>query len=633
MSTVDDKEDQISESIKREHPDHKSSVLGDHGELWIKLKINPSSDEDGDEEEEDFEKDQPERPPQSKTKSNSNTRICQVCSKVFGSGKALGGHMRIHFQTNKDVIFRKKLIKCSQQEPLIKLKKKRKRQAYAAAAAADFAKNKDLWKIKSSSSDHDSAVAGFNKNNTNPTCSICGKNFPSMKSLFGHMRCHPDREWRGIQPPSWAAVKPSPSSSLSDAEPQKTDVDDDDYQHHQVDSADGDGDQTVDLTKTLGGWSVTAKRGRKAIVENIEEDEGMRDAVYHLMSLAQGGDSSSDVKLQVKNRHKFEEFEATNSNSLAYKSENDEDLMTKSAPGSKKKRKKVSLADHPVKELRNEGRKLDGIHLDYMIHMGENSAGAVKETDLFAGKLANLGCQWEEENTWPKEPKEYYADKDCSDSENTLDDRLLIDCKNDERSNGNVIAVKSRKKRKRMKLRDLDQFNPVLTLTTSLEKYRCATCDKCFPTHQALGGHRSSHNKFRMVIQNSYGESTFAAATDEYGTLGNYTPNPGVDESKESDEGAASSHECRIGNKKFLTGQALGGHKRCHWPAAGQMDGPSSQVTSAGEGSGTDRRVMEFDLNEVPPLEEDAGVECDHAAGYGCASSSFNSVEFQGLCA
>ncbi|CDP13640.1 unnamed protein product [Coffea canephora] len=491
MSTVDDKEDQISESIKREHPDHKSSVLGDHGELWIKLKINPSSDEDGDEEEEDFEKDQPERPPQSKPKSNSNTRICQVCSKVFGSGKALGGHMRIHFQTNKD--------------------------------------NKDLWKIKSSSSDHDSAVAGFNKNNTNPTCSICGKNFPSMKSLFGHMRCHPDREWRGIQPPSWAAVKPSPSSSLSDAEPQKTDVDDDDYQHHQVDSADGDGDQTVDLTKTLGGWSVTAKRGRKAIVENIEEDEGMRDAVYHLMSLAQGGDSSSDVKLQVKNRHKFEEFEATNSNSLAYKSENDEDLMTKSAPGSKKKRKKESLADHP--------------------------------------------------------------------------------------------------------LRDLDQFNPVLTLTTSLEKYRCATCDKCFPTHQALGGHRSSHNKFRMVIQNSYGESTFAAATDEYGTLGNYTPNPGVDESKESDEGAASSHECRIGNKKFLTGQALGGHKRCHWPAAGQMDGPSSQVTSAGEVSGTDRRVMEFDLNEVPPLEEDAGVECDHAAGYGCASSSFNSVEFQGLCA
>lgn len=31
-------------------------------------------------------------------------------------------------------------------------------------------------------------------------CYVCGRRFATWKALFGHMRCHPEREWRGVRP-------------------------------------------------------------------------------------------------------------------------------------------------------------------------------------------------------------------------------------------------------------------------------------------------------------------------------------------------------------------------------------------------------------------------------------------------
>ncbi|CAN7138522.1 unnamed protein product [Brassica rapa subsp. narinosa] len=121
---------------------------------------------------------------------------------------------------------------------------------------------------------------------------------------------------------------------------------------------------------------------------------------------------------------------------------------------------------------------------------------------------------------------------------------------------------------------DEELANCLVLLSNSGDHYnsafQCKACKKVFTSHQALGGHRASHKKVKgcFATQNKEEEED----EDEY-----KEEDEEEEEEEEEDKATAAdynniitrkrsnAHECTICHRVFSSGQALGGHKRCHW--------------------------------------------------------------------
>ncbi|XP_050363554.1 zinc finger protein ZAT10-like [Argentina anserina] len=128
--------------------------------------------------------------------------------------------------------------------------------------------------------------------------------------------------------------------------------------------------------------------------------------------------------------------------------------------------------------------------------------------------------------------------------------------------------------------------------------YKCSVCDKSFPSYQALGGHKASHRKGSSAVTGGDGPSTSSTTTTtSAATVSN---------------ASGRSHECSICHKSFPTGQALGGHKRCHYEGSITTTKSAATTTSAvttSEGVGSTTHTVSqqhretFDLN-LPAFPE-----------------------------
>ncbi|KAL3338181.1 hypothetical protein AABB24_030364, partial [Solanum stoloniferum] len=126
--------------------------------------------------------------------------------------------------------------------------------------------------------------------------------------------------------------------------------------------------------------------------------------------------------------------------------------------------------------------------------------------------------------------------------------------------------------------RQENHFNTMVNNSPS-RVFECKTCNRQFPSFQALGGHRASHKKPRLM-----GELNFHLPTSP--------PKP-------------KTHECSICGLEFPIGQALGGHMRRH---RGMLNENNNNIQvphhNVVKKSSNNPRVLCLDLN-LTPLEND----------------------------
>ncbi|KAE8721264.1 putative zinc finger protein [Hibiscus syriacus] len=100
--------------------------------------------------------------------------------------------------------------------------------------------------------------------------------------------------------------------------------------------------------------------------------------------------------------------------------------------------------------------------------------------------------------------------------------------------------------------------------------FECKTCRKVFNSHQALGGHRASHRKVKgcsAAPLDDRNRKDDSLANDDHDTFPPIKSTPAfrVYSLASTSKKKSNVHVCSICHRVFSSGQALGGHKRCHW--------------------------------------------------------------------
>ncbi|XP_044509354.1 zinc finger protein ZAT3-like [Mangifera indica] len=111
-------------------------------------------------------------------------------------------------------------------------------------------------------------------------------------------------------------------------------------------------------------------------------------------------------------------------------------------------------------------------------------------------------------------------------------------------------------------------------------RFECNSCKKVFSSHQALGGHRASHKNVK---------GCFAIARSD----GCEIDQDQIVEEEHKKMMMYLGHKCSICLRVFSSGQALGGHKRCHWEK-GEEPSQNQGLSNL------------LDLNLPAPVEDDS---------------------------
>ncbi|CAI9781330.1 unnamed protein product [Fraxinus pennsylvanica] len=460
--------------------------------------------------------------------SKAMDHCCVECKKRFSSGKALGGHISMaHVQAKRDLSPKK-----------LKSKTKRLKKPVGSSSPSDY--------------------GGKN------ICKICWKDFPTKRSLFGHMKCHPDRAWRGMEPPAEA-----PMNFLEPEFEAMNRVSQHVLDGDQIDSSPVVASSAVGLNESLK-WQVTGKRGRAPTKTDIDSlplpssEEIL--AVQQLVRLLDGD-----------SRKPSEDLDSTSSNWI---SEDETDDVNQ---------------DFQLNENKEK-----------VLPFGEERVSPVKKLKIWEGADENPGSAQVRRilhNVKGKGKLDHGFDNEFSTNRSTM------------------IKEKTRGEKKSVHPELPPNFSPIGPAAKSVppaatpDKYICSTCRRSFPTPIALGGHRSSHKRFKVKVYNTIddhisNEASYVKDWPKVNAIKQLELNKVSKKAAFSLIAVYNTYDCMICNNNLPSGQALGIQNQCH--CTGECNHPD-HVTYTDEAK-EENGARGSNLNEMPNQDGEDGKESGNTA-------------------
>ncbi|CAJ1944167.1 unnamed protein product [Sphenostylis stenocarpa] len=527
---------------------------------------------------------------------------CKFCAKCFPCGRSLGGHMRSHIANlsseEKEKLPARKLFSSP-------LDNDGDKDSEAAATNAGYGLRenpKKTWRI----SDHSSEDAlAFDK-----FCKECGKGFHSWKALFGHMKCHSEKE--------------RISNSLEDQ---------DSWTNAKVvmDSQ-SDNEATAPnkrrRSKRRTRYTVASAAATSSVVSfanpssSISEVEQEQEEVaMSLMMLSRDVSPWSgphSVAESSDNNSAYFEARSSVRTSLVAKFDGNKNFTPDKLKVIKQSHNKgeVGNSENP-NSTRGKSSQL----------LPTTASTRITENGFRVNKSGVSNKGYEKVNKSELEDVPPLEDSEGEHGRSRVNGPESILSKSATGSKYNSIKTKFLGSELKSSKNWVDKASEAESSKNSLKrgKFECTTCNKIFHSYQALGGHRASHKKIKGCFASKNESSENSIETDlspdpittenklmkntDRKYLGEHQHGSGfhnevetVTESKKS-----KGHECPICLKVFPSGQALGGHKRSHM--TGGSESRSFQTVVLQEPVAEIRDLL--DLNLPAATEEESNSHAD----------------------
>lgn len=510
--------------------------------------------------------------------------LCKFCSKSFPCGRSLGGHMRSHLTNNSAETEEKFIIGKVKLPSANNVNSDFETGPHHQPGYGLRENPKKTWRLADSSEDTSLLPDKF--------CRECGKGFQSWKALFGHMKCHSEKERVVNSINSFDEEEEEDSWTCAN---QKLLM-----------------DSQSDNETTTPNRRRRSRRRRTRYMGTTTSSSNFSIANAATSSVSEIEQEQEEVALCLM-MLKRDEGHWGGLKFVAHDSSDNNSVFSE-APSSGRTNRvnadikgKVSVCSgieilKLKKKLNKKTLELGNLDSDFSKH-----GSRMKKEELLSavGFSKNDKLDKKMELAQPQ----LGSNNKCNSSKRKFQESYDFESRS-EQSLKTLSTTRG----------DVLDSEAVCKSSQKRSKFECTTCNKVFRSYQALGGHRASHKKIKGCFASKVESSENTIETD-------LSPEPTSDSKlskscnnenpikhdvKAEISTENKGHACPICLKVFLSGQALGGHKRSHL-IGGSAENKNSQTIVIQKPAAPEVRDF-LDLNLPAPVEEESSSS--HAAAF-----------------